>query len=83
MKEFSSQDTLISKAEVKKLFKELGLLWTWCCDRMIPYGRQTIDDDDIAAVVAVLKSDYLTTGPAVATDVLRDEGGFEIEGPTE
>lgn len=33
---------------------------------MIPYGRQTIDDDDIAAVVAVLKSDYLTTGPAVS-----------------
>lgn len=29
---------------------------------MIPYGRQTIEDDDIAAVVEVLKSDYLTTG---------------------
>jgi perosamine synthetase len=33
---------------------------------MIPYGRQTIDDDDIQAVVDVLKSDYLTTGPKVA-----------------
>ena len=33
---------------------------------MIPYGRQSIDDDDIAAVVAVLQSDWLTTGPAVA-----------------
>lgn len=32
---------------------------------MIPYGRQTIDEADIEAVVKVLKSDYLTTGPAV------------------
>ena len=32
---------------------------------MIPYGRQSIDDDDIAAVVAVLKGDSLTRGPAV------------------
>ncbi|ROR31534.1 UDP-4-amino-4,6-dideoxy-N-acetyl-beta-L-altrosamine transaminase [Mobilisporobacter senegalensis] len=31
----------------------------------IPYGRQYIDDDDINAVVEVLKSDYLTTGPKV------------------
>ena len=32
---------------------------------MIPYGKQTIDEDDIAAVVAVLKSDFLTCGPEV------------------
>lgn len=32
---------------------------------MLPYGRQTIEDDDIAAVVEVLKADFLTTGPAV------------------
>jgi UDP-4-amino-4,6-dideoxy-N-acetyl-beta-L-altrosamine transaminase len=32
---------------------------------MIPYGRQTIDEDDIAAVVEVLRSDFLTQGPAV------------------
>lgn len=32
---------------------------------MIPYGRHSIDDDDIAAVVEVLKSDWLTTGPKV------------------
>ena len=32
---------------------------------MIPYGRHSIDDDDIAAVVSVLKSDWLTTGPLV------------------
>ncbi|SFR58484.1 UDP-4-amino-4,6-dideoxy-N-acetyl-beta-L-altrosamine transaminase [Anaeromicropila populeti] len=31
----------------------------------IPYGRQTIDDEDISAVVEVLKSDYLTTGPKI------------------
>ncbi|MCS6802853.1 MAG: UDP-4-amino-4,6-dideoxy-N-acetyl-beta-L-altrosamine transaminase [Chloroflexota bacterium] len=35
-------------------------------DRLLPYGRQTIDEDDIAAVVAVLRSEWLTTGPAVA-----------------
>lgn len=33
---------------------------------MIPYGRQTIEDDDINAVIEVLKSDYLTTGPKIA-----------------
>ena len=32
----------------------------------IPYGRQIIDEDDIAAVVSALRSDRLTTGPAVA-----------------
>tara|TARA_B100001094_G_C18196294_1_gene811442 strand:- start:14655 stop:15800 length:1146 start_codon:yes stop_codon:yes gene_type:complete len=31
----------------------------------IPYGRQNIDNDDIDAVVSVLKSDYLTQGPKV------------------
>lgn len=31
----------------------------------IPYGRQSISDDDIAAVVDVLKSDFLTQGPEV------------------
>jgi UDP-4-amino-4,6-dideoxy-N-acetyl-beta-L-altrosamine transaminase len=31
----------------------------------IPYGRQTICDADIAAVVAVLRGPYLTQGPAV------------------
>ena len=33
---------------------------------MIPYGRKTIEEDDIQAVVSVLKSDYLTTGPKIA-----------------
>ncbi len=31
----------------------------------IPYGRQLIEDDDIAAVVEVLRGDWLTTGPTV------------------
>tara|TARA_Y100001934_G_scaffold221000_1_gene263240 strand:+ start:32075 stop:33262 length:1188 start_codon:yes stop_codon:yes gene_type:complete len=31
----------------------------------MPYGRQTIDQSDIDAVLAVLKSDWLTTGPLV------------------
>lgn len=32
---------------------------------MIPYARQSIDDADVAAVVEVLRSDFLTQGPAV------------------
>lgn len=32
---------------------------------MIPYGRQLISEEDINAVVDVLKSDYLTQGPMV------------------
>ena len=31
----------------------------------LPYGRQSIDEADIEAVVAVLRSDWLTQGPAV------------------
>lgn len=31
----------------------------------IPYGRQTIDNNDIKAVVKVLRSNWLTQGPAV------------------
>jgi len=33
--------------------------------RVIPYGRQEITDTDVSAVVATLKSDFLTQGPAV------------------
>lgn len=32
---------------------------------MIPYGRQQVSQEDIAAVRAVLESDFLTQGPAV------------------
>ena len=31
----------------------------------LPYGRQLIEDDDVAAVTAALRSDFLTTGPAI------------------
>lgn len=33
---------------------------------MIPYGRQTIEQDDLDAVAEVLRSDWLTQGPKVA-----------------
>lgn len=33
--------------------------------RFLSYGRQSIDEEDIQAVVDVLRSDYLTCGPAV------------------
>ncbi len=33
--------------------------------KFIPYGRQHIDEHDIAAVTDVLRSDWITTGPAV------------------
>ena len=32
---------------------------------MIPYGRQSVDEDDIAAVVDVLRGDWLTQGPSI------------------
>ena len=32
---------------------------------MINYGKHKIDDDDISAVLEVLKSDFLTMGPKV------------------
>lgn len=32
----------------------------------LPYGRQTIEDDDVAAVAEALRADFLTTGPTVA-----------------
>ena len=33
---------------------------------LLPYGRHEIDDDDVAAVARVLRSDWLTSGPLVA-----------------
>jgi perosamine synthetase len=32
---------------------------------LLPYGRQSVQEDDIQAVVEVLRSDWLTTGPKV------------------
>lgn len=45
--------------------------------QFLPYGRQVIDDDDVAAVAAVLRSGRLTTGPAVPAfeDVFRSTVG--------
>jgi perosamine synthetase len=34
-------------------------------ETLLPYGRQSLDEEDIQAVVEVLKSDWLTTGPKV------------------
>lgn len=34
-------------------------------DSYLPYGKQMIDEEDIKAVVNVLKGDYLTTGPHI------------------
>jgi perosamine synthetase len=31
----------------------------------LPYGRQAIDEEDVEAVIEVLKSDYITQGPAI------------------
>jgi UDP-4-amino-4,6-dideoxy-N-acetyl-beta-L-altrosamine transaminase len=49
---------------------------------MIPYGRQSIDDSDIAAVTDVLRSDWLTQGPAVPAFELalreRCQAGFAV-----
>ena len=43
---------------------------------MIPYGRQEISEADIQAVVDVLRSDWLTQGPAVAAF---EKLGFFVE----
>src|SRR6266853_4409166 len=34
-------------------------------DTLLPYGHQSIDEEDIQAVVKVLRSDWITTGPTV------------------
>ncbi len=34
-------------------------------EKLLPYGRQSLDEKDVQAVVEVLKSDWLTTGPKV------------------
>jgi perosamine synthetase len=35
-------------------------------NEILPYGRHVIDEEDISAVEAVLRSDWLTTGPEIA-----------------
>ena len=34
--------------------------------KLLPYGRQHVDEQDVQAVVDVLRSDYLTTGPKIS-----------------
>jgi UDP-4-amino-4,6-dideoxy-N-acetyl-beta-L-altrosamine transaminase len=34
-------------------------------EAFLPYGRQTIEDDDVVAVAAALRDDFLTSGPKV------------------
>ena len=46
---------------------------------MIPYGRQSIDESDLAAVAEVLHGDWLTTGPHVAA--FEDALGVVVEAP--
>ncbi|MFE5507257.1 DegT/DnrJ/EryC1/StrS family aminotransferase [Amycolatopsis japonica] len=44
----------------------------------LPYGRQSVSDEDIAAVTEVLRGDWLTTGPAVTRfeeDLAEHTGG--------
>ena len=49
---------------------------------MIPYGRQSLDQADIDAVIEVLKSDWLTQGPTIerfeAAMAERCEAGFGV-----
>jgi len=48
---------------------------------VLPYGRQSIDESDVAAVSEVLRGDWLTTGPAVTafeTEVSRRVGGHPV-----
>ncbi|MGA9223848.1 MAG: DegT/DnrJ/EryC1/StrS family aminotransferase, partial [Pseudomonas graminis] len=49
---------------------------------MIPYGRQSVDQADIDAVVEVLKSDWLTQGPTLerfeSAMAERCEAGFGV-----
>ena len=48
-----------------------GLMWTESAGKSIdltewvPYGRQTIGEDDIAAVAAAMRAGWVTTGPSV------------------
>jgi perosamine synthetase len=49
-------------ADVEKLAIEGGIPVR---QTMLPYGHQWLDDEDIAAVVKALRSDWLTTGPKV------------------
>jgi perosamine synthetase len=65
---FSRRITEVNRVEVIQNKEESP---TICGDRpvrktLMPYGHQWIDDEDINAVIEVLRSDWITTGPKVA-----------------
>ena len=60
---------------------------------VLPYGRQWVDENDVNQVVETLRSDWLTTGPAVEEferafaplvelDGVRDRFGLSLERST-
>ena len=55
---------------------------------MIPYGRQDISQEDINAVIDVLKSDFLTQGPIVpafekaVSDYCKSQYAFAVNSAT-
>ncbi len=51
--------------QISKVLKIDAMRYAPCAMRTIPYARQWIDEEDIQAVVEVLRSDWLTTGPKV------------------
>jgi UDP-4-amino-4,6-dideoxy-N-acetyl-beta-L-altrosamine transaminase len=51
----------VKRAAAKKNKQEESQL----SGKNLPYGRQSINEDDISAVTEVLRGDWLTTGPAV------------------
>ena len=58
-----NEEFLTLAEELRTLIEEHVPAQSLNTSGMIPYGKQSIDEDDIAAVVAALRSDYLTTGP--------------------
>ncbi len=56
-----TSDTNRRLADRRSSFRQ----WSHGLSRSLPYGRQTITDDDVQAVADVLTSDFLTTGPQV------------------
>ena len=46
-------------------FHEIRIPQSKIRNGLIPYGHQSIDEEDVAAVCSALRSDWLTTGPKV------------------
>jgi len=67
MAKFRFQDFEMQKDnQFLKVLKRDAEHYVPSATRAIPYGRQWIDEEDIQAVVEVLRSDWLTTGPKVS-----------------